>query len=304
MISLKTFDQWHSVVGYLATALLFFYYPIKKDDSKKFKVLIIIGILFSLLVPFLVEINSQEEQEKLISRYAKIFHSVVFILLLFCYQNKDKLLKSISNFFWFCYCLALFSFLELFVIEVLFSGKYQFVNTIYPFLQINFGIQDATFTFPLNYLIKFIFLSLFFRDLFKNLVLKRVFQYLMYALVLFELMQVFVFKSYQGYDSLSSTVKNILILGGTGLFLYHLYRNDSHGISLQKNPYFWLTMGLLLPALAEIFMEFVFEKLYHTDLLTFYKGYLVRNASQIVGFTLLIVGVWQAKYLPFLPKEY
>jgi hypothetical protein len=304
MIKFHTFDQWHSVVGYLTIALLFFYYLIKNDDSLKFKSFFLICIVLSIIIPFLVEVSTPLEQEKLIPRYAKIFHTVAFILLFFCYLNKEILLKSMPYFFWFCYFLGFFSLTELLLVDVLLSGKYQFVNTIFPFLQNHFGIQDFNFTAPLNYLIKFIFLSLFFRDLFQNPLKKRFFQYLMYALVLFELVMVFVFKSYQGYDSLSSTVKNVFILGSTGLFMYKLYRADSHGITLYKNPYFWLTLGLMLPALAEIFLEFIFTKLYQTDLLSFYKLYLVRNASQIVGFTLLIVGVWQAKYLRFLPKEY
>jgi uncharacterized integral membrane protein len=186
---------------------------------------------------------------------------------------------------------------------ILTKSFYYYTSHVKPFLEL-FGIQQITFLNPVHYFVRFIFLSLFFRDLFRNPLKKRFFQYLMYALVVFELVQVFVFKSYQGYDSLSSTVKNVFILGGTGMFMYKLYRADSHGISLYKNPYFWLTLGLMLPALAEIFLEFIFTKLYQTDLLSFYKLYLVRNASQIVGFTLLIVGVWQAKYLRFLPKEY
>ena len=120
----------------------------------------------------------------------------------------------------------------------------------------------------------------------------------------FELVQVFVFKSYQGYDSLSSTVKNFFILGGAGLLLYRVYLSPNVSLSLQKNPYFWICLGLILPALAELFLEFIFTKLYQTDPTTFYRLYLVRNASQMVGFTLLIVGVWQTKYLKYLPKAF
>ena len=166
------------------------------------------------------------------------------------------------------------------------------------------GTRTTSFLNPLSFLIKFIFLSLFLRDIFRSPQKKNFFQYLMYVLVLFEVIQVVIFKSYKEYNSVSSTVKNIFILGGMGLLLYKLYRTYSRGIPLQKNSYFWISLGFLLPALAEIFLEFIFTKLQKTDLLSFYKYYLIRNASQIVGFTLLIVGVWQAKYLRFLPKEY
>jgi branched-subunit amino acid transport protein AzlD len=302
MISFQTFDPLHTMIGFLTIVLLCFVYPIT-DSSNTFKILFFIGIIAAIFLPFLVLVTP-EEKEKLIMRSGKMVFSVSLVLLFYCYVNRELLQKTISNFFWFCYFLGIYTIISLFSIDVLFTSRYTWVKEVAPFLSNNFGIIDGNFTSPLNYLIKFIFLSLFFRDLFQHPLKKRFFQYLMYALVVFELVQVFVFKSYQGYDSLSSTVKNVFLLGGTGLFMYKLYHTDSQGISLYKNPYFWLTLGLMLPALAEIFLEFIFTKLYQTDLLSFYKLYLVRNASQIVGFTLLIVGVWQAKYLRFLPKEY
>jgi hypothetical protein len=301
-MNFQTFDQWHTLIGYLSFSVFFFFYLDAKENTK-FKSLFIFGVILVILLPFFVEIKT-EEQNKMTFRSGKIVQIFSLILMFYAYFKKEVLVNAIPKFYWYCYGLAFYNFLEILFSDVLLSGKYQFVNTIFPFLQNHFGIQDFNFTAPLNYLIKFIFLSLFFRDLFQDSLKKRFFQYLMYSLVVFELVQVFVFKSFQGYDSLSSTVKNVFILGSTGLFMYKLYRADSHGISLYKNPYFWLTLGFMLPALAEIFLEFIFTKLYQTDLLGFYKLYLIRNASQIVGFTLLIVGVWQAKYLRFLPKEY
>jgi hypothetical protein len=302
MITFQTFDPLHSMVGFLTIVLLCFVYPIT-GTSNTFKVLFFIGIIVAVFLPFFVSVTP-EEKEKLIMRSGKMTFTISLVLLYYCYLNKEFLQKVIPNFFWFSYFIGLYVILELVDIDILLTSRYKWVDVIFPFLKSRFGIVDFNFLAFINYLIKFIFVSLFFRDLFQDPLKKRFFQYLMYALVVFELVQVFVFKSYQGYDSLSSTVKNVFILGSTGWFMYKLYRADSHGISLYKNPYFWLTLGFMLPALAEIFLEFIFTKLYQTDLLGFYKLYLVRNASQIVGFTLLIVGVWQAKYLRFLPKEY
>lgn len=226
------------------------------------------------------------------------------ILVIIGFINRNKIVSNSPKWVWYLLVYsALLSLIELFLIKFILVKDFIYFSQVYSFMT-SLGIKNFNFISPPSYLIKFIFLSLFFRDLFQDPLKKRFFQYLMYALVVFELVQVFIYRSYQGYDSLSSTVKNVFILGGTGLFMYKLYRADSHGIVLYKNPYFWLTLGLMLPALAEIFLEFIFTKLYKTDLLSFYKLYLVRNASQIVGFTLLIVGVWQAKYLRFLPKEY
>lgn len=309
----ETFEQWYVLVGYLSAIFFLMIVPVLKINESPFiytkffiYFVVIIIVVFALITPFLVEIpieSAQDIQGKTLINSGKIAHIGTFILFYYAIQYRSYYTPAFKYFLGFIIAIAIYSAIELTIVEVLLSGKYQFWKSIFPFLQ-QFGISDTNFTSPFNYLIKFIFLSLFFRDLFQNTLKKRFFQYLMYALVVFELVMVFVFKSYQGYDSLSSTVKNLFIIGGVSLFLYQFYRTDTGKVPLGKNPYFWISLGLLLPALAEIFLEFIFTKLYQTDLEQFYKLYLFRNASQIVGFTLLIVGIWQAKYLRFLPKEY
>jgi hypothetical protein len=303
MITFPTFDEWHSVVGFVTAAFYFFIHPSGKSNSTAYKVFFFLIVLLGVISPLLVEIQPNEEQ-KLLGRSAKIAHTITFILLYYCYLHRETLQKSIPNFFRFTYFLGLYSLLELFLYEVLLSAKYQFVTIAGPYLQNNFGIVGFEFTSPISYLIKFIFIGLFLKDALQSEKWKVFFKYLIWALVIFELVQVFIFKSYQGYNSLSSTVKNFYILFGTSLLLYKIYSYPNVSLPLNKNPYFWICLGLILPALAELFLEFVFSKLYRTDLSHFFRLYLVRNASQIIGFTLLIIGVWQAKYLRFLPKEY
>lgn len=303
MISFQIFDQWHSVIGFFMAVLFFFVYPITNGNSTAFRVVFLLIVLIGIFAPLLVTIQSEEEQ-KLLSRSGKIVHTITFVMLFYCYYNRESLVKYIPYFFWFIYFLGLYSLLEWFLHDVLLSAKYQFYKTIGPFLENNFGIVGLEFTSPLSYLIKFILLSLLFKDAFEAKRYKIFFQYALWVLLLFELVQVFIFKSYQGYDSLSSTVKNFYILGGSGFLLFHIYKNKTIGLPLTKNSYFWICLGLILPVLTEILVEFIFSKLYRTDLSKFFEVYLYRNACEIVGFTLLIIGIWQAKYLRFLPREF
>ena len=139
--------------------------------------------------------------------------------------------------------IAILAFTEWLFIFVI---KHRYISKENALMILNFlGTRTTSFVNPLSYFIKFIFLGLFLRDVFGNPQKKRFFQYLMYALVLFELIQVVVSKSYKEYNSLSSTVKNIFILGGMGLLLYKLYRTESRGFPLQKNTYFWISLGFL-----------------------------------------------------------
>jgi hypothetical protein len=303
MLNFQTFDQYHIIFGFITVILFFIVYPITNGNSAKFRAAFFLGIFYVLVAPFIVDVTFNQ-QELLLTRSGKTLHTLTFILWFYCCINNSFFTNSILFFFWFCFALTLTSLLDIFLLDVIFVKKYGFLEITQPYLEREWGIKNMNFTAPLNYLIKFIFLGLFFRDSLQNHIWKKVFQYTVWALVGFELVQVFVLKSYQGYDSLSSTVKNIFILGGAGLLLYRVYASQNVSLSLQKNAYFWICLGLILPALAELFLEFIFNKLYETDQLSFYRLYLIRNASQMVGFTLLIVGVWQAKYLRFLPKEF
>lgn len=196
--------------------------------------------------------------------------------------------------------LAIMEWLLLDYIWVKSSVFYPDINPVFNRLQ----IQDTNFIGSISYFVRFVFLGLFFRDAIGDAFTKKFFQVAIILLVIFELVHVFVFKSYQGYDSLSSTIKNILIIGGVGLFLYKFYHTYIGQVLFVQNPYFWISLGLLFPAFCEIFLEFIFSKLYNTDEAMFYKLYIVRNITQVLGFVLLAVGFWKAKYLRFLPKEY
>lgn len=201
-------------------------------------------------------------------------------------------------------CFAILAVCEWVLIEWIFQESFPYYKShIFPFLN-SMNLEHMTFFNPLHYIIRFGFIGLFFRDLIKNKKWKISFEYVVWGLIIFQMIQIFIFSSYQGYDSLSSTIKNIFILLGTGLLLYQIYHNNQTNMPLNKNLYFWVCLGLLLPALSELFIEFILTKLYHTDTPAFYKSYLVRNICQVLGFILLIVGVQQAKYLRFLPKEY
>ncbi len=112
------------------------------------------------------------------------------------------------------------------------------------------------------------------------------------------------FKSYQSYYSNSLTLKNIFILTGSGLLLYRLHKAEISIISLYKNAYFWIAFALLTTAISELFLEFIFTKLLDSDLVSFYKLYLIRNTFQVVFFVMMIVAFLNTKYLRFLHEKY
>ncbi len=236
-----------------------------------------------------------------------IFYVLVFVNVvagLVAWQKRKGFANSsivwLAQMVWY---LAILAVMEWLLLKYVFKKSFIFFGDISPILK-ELQIQDTSFIGSVSYFVRFIFLGLFFRDAIGDAFTKKFFQTAIFLLIIFELIQIFVFKSYQGYDSLSSTIKNILIIGGVGLFLYKFYHTYVGQVSFVQNPYFWISLGLLFPAFCEIFLEFIFSKLYNTDEAMFYKWYIVRNISQVLGFVLLIIGFWKVKYLRFLPKEF
>ena len=312
-MSYAQFAQWYALSGYvllgvggLIGPLFWLHGPPAQPYRRVFAVVAIGVVALSVVIPISVLIPNEKADtvgQELLMRSGRIVDVYTAVVFGSAFVNRMALFPKLRYFFWLTYGMAVFVVISSILLDVLISTNYQFVRVVGPFLA-QFGIQDLNFTSPISYLIKFIFLSLLFRDLLASPRWKWVFQMALWVLVVFELMQMAVFKSYLVYDSLSSTVKNVFIIGATSIFLYQFYQATSVRISLQRNPYFWIMLGLLLPALAEIFLEFIFQKLYQTDTVGFYKWYLVRNASQMVGLMLMSVGIWYAKNLKYLPASY
>jgi hypothetical protein len=239
-------------------------------------------------------------------RYSALFILILKVGIWAFALTKQKYLSSYPT-KWFTVwigCCASLALIEWVLVEYIFHDSFPYYTThIMPFTKAN-NVDHMTFLNPIHYFVRFAFIGLFFRDLAKDKNWKTFFGYAILGLIMFELAQVFIFKSYQGYDSVSPTVKNIFVLAGSGLMLYRIYIHPNISVTLHKNLYFWIFMGLFLPSLAEVFLEFIFTKLYETDTISFYKWYLVRNASQILALILIMVGIWQYKFLRFLPKEY
>lgn len=229
-----------------------------------------------------------------------ILNGILALAYLISKPNKTKNINLVFKWSLFAFLLGLF---ELFLIKFIFVNDAFFIANIRPITR-PLGILDYSFISSISYILKFYFFGMPFSLIFANKRVQRIFIFLTWGLLLFELIMIFYFKSYQSYDSVSSTVKNIFILSGSGLLLYRIYKAEISNISLYKNSYFWIGFTLFTTAISELFLEFIFTKLHESDLVGFYKLYLVRNAFQVAFFIMMIVAFLNTKYLRFLPEKY
>ena len=249
-----------------------------------------------------MDLNQLEELLEWSSHF--LLMELLFLTILFWLNRRFVQYDSVRALY-VCYSASFFlAFLDWLFIVYFFTDNFPYLEShLIPIIR-KLDITSLTFISPFSYLVKFICIGFFFRAVIADARWKKIFKYVIVALVIFEIVQVIFFHTYRMYDSLSSTLKNIFLILGTSLFLFRFYNNDKISTRLQKNPYFWISLSLLLPALADIFLEFIFQKLHQTDTMGFYKLYIVRNTSQAIGLLLMIVAVRYFKNLRFLPKEY
>ncbi len=248
--------------------------------------------------------NNLEFWEKILEYCSNLMLVFQGITVLWAFKNKGNL-ESSAVIYIFYYCLLSFtlSLIEFILQKFILVREFIYFNEVYKFFT-SLGISDFNFISPFSYLIKFIFLGMFFRNIFLLEKLKTTFHYLIYLMVIFELVMVLVFDTYRVYDSLSSTIKNIFLMIGSGLFLFRFYNNSRSTSTLQNNPYFWFGIAIFLPSITDFFLEFIFYKLYKTDLSSFYKYYNIRNISQSIGLLFLCIGFHLSKRIKLLPLKY
>ena len=74
-------------------------------------------------------------------------------------------------------------------------------------------------------------------------------------------------------------------------------------VPLVKNTYFWISLGLIIPNLIGLFLHFTGKKIETTDKVLFVKLNMVHDLFQIVGFILIAVGFYYARYTKYLPQK-
>jgi hypothetical protein len=301
MIALEAFEDWLDLGKYTLFMLFGWLFFGPKNLYSPFIKNFVVGLfLLGIIVPFFV---STSNANALMMSTSELIKIALIIFFGFVAKSRASLQQHTPYFYFYWLAMALIAAGEFLLTKVVFSPDYTFYKAFTPIMNY-LEIADFNFISPFIYLVKFVLLGFFFRDALKEAQWKTRFTWLVYALVVFEMVMMLVFKSYRYYDSLSSTIKNLFIIFGSGLVLYKMYNTRNLPNKLYKNFFFWVCISFWGLSMSELFLEFVFTKLYDTDKVSFYRYYLIRNSIQIVSLIVFLKALWQIKYLKFIPHEY
>ena len=106
-------------------------------------------------------------------------------------------------------------------------------------------------------------------------------------------------EGYLVYGVFNPTADAVFAFALPLIYLGYLYRLDTM-VPLSKNPYFWISLGLVVPNLISLIFHFVGNKLLETDFILFAKLTIAKNGITVIGHILIAIGFYYARYVNFL----
>jgi hypothetical protein len=182
-----------------------------------------------------------------------------------------------------------------------YSSKY--FETIEPYINY-FEIQDTSFIGILFYVLVFIFIGKFYRILLGVKNNGKTVIWISYLLLLSSLVNYFFIEGYRVYGKFNPAVTAIFMFGVPVYYLFYLFKSNL-ALPIRQNPYFWLSLGVILPNLIGVFLFFVGDVVHKEDYQLFTILSSFKNAFLILGHILIAIGFWNAPYAKYitLPDE-
>jgi hypothetical protein len=108
-----------------------------------------------------------------------------------------------------------------------------------------------------------------------------------------------------GYNNFSSFSQTILVFYALILpcvHLWYIYREESK-VVLNRNPYFWIAFGIILPNVMSIWSNIYGSRLYEADFVLFCQVSIADILFYGIGMLLIARGFYFAYYAQYLPQQ-
>lgn len=241
------------------------------------------------------------EPEKIYNDLLLFYGRITFLTILipvFVAVWKYKFLNKILKLFLF-YLILTFVFGLIEQLFVWVASNTKLLNNLIK----AFNIGDTNFYQVVYYLKNFLVLGWIYALLLENYAstiwLKRVTAFLIVSVVF----NYFFGEGYNVYGVYNPTVDSIFCLLLPLFFLWFVYTDIRSKVHINKNSYFWISLGLAIPNLVSLILFLVGKKLYATNFVLFCQISLGRDVISVIGFILVSVGFYYARFTKYLPQH-
>ena len=108
-----------------------------------------------------------------------------------------------------------------------------------------------------------------------------------------------------GYNSnsvLGQSTMDFYVIFFTLIQFWDIYRENSK-VLLNRNPYFWINIGLLFPSVFSIWLSIFGTNLYEQDFILFCQVSIFSIVFYCIGMLLIARGFYFARYAQYLPNN-
>ncbi|PHN04143.1 hypothetical protein CRP01_23390 [Flavilitoribacter nigricans DSM 23189 = NBRC 102662] len=199
----------------------------------------------------------------------------------------------------FYYCLVTL-FVNLFEQGVIWVSANRF-HWIKDFIAY-FKIQNTFFLLILYYLKNFLLVGWFYSTLFPKNTFQRFIFPLSCILSVVALINHCFIEGYHAPGNLNPVLEGVFLILLPLSYLWYS-RSYSLRIPLKKNPYLWISIGILLPELLSLFLDLTGDYIYARDFILYVKLYSASNVLDIIGNLFLSLGFFYGRYALFIPPD-
>ena len=227
--------------------------------------------------------------------FGKIVTVAILLPIIVALWKRKHLNKALIIFAIYRFLALLFNILE----QVFYYIAVQYYESLKPWLDY-WQIEDTSFLTILYQLNNFAFLGWFYFLLLPTkygIWVKRL------AIILFiaALINYLFIEGYQGFGVFNPNATALFTAGIALFYLGYLYRSTL-ALPLKKNPYFWMSLGLIIPYVIGLFLYFVQDETHQDNYSFFLIMSILKNVFLIVGQICMAIGFWYAQNTKYISK--
>jgi hypothetical protein len=217
------------------------------------------------------------------------------IVALYFKEYWNEPLKRFFRFFFISFCIHVF--MQLFIWTV---GNYR--PYFLPYMN-KWNIRDTNFISILSYLNNFAFLGAFYVSTFKSLQLARIVKIISIALFFIALLNYFYIEDFRAYSFFNASASALFCFIIPLLHLWYVFSTDTT-VPIYKNSYFWVGLGMVIPNILGLFLNFTGNKIYATDVVLYFKLSITRYYFVIFSHALIAYAYYLSRFTKYLPAKW
>lgn len=164
------------------------------------------------------------------------------------------------------------------------------------------NIDSTNFLSIFAYTNRFIILGFYFYEVLQNRQKAKLVLYASWLLMTIVTYDYFFITGHNNYSSFSQALLSFYGLLMALLHLKYLY-TENNKVPLNKNPYFWISMGLLFPNIMTIWLELFGSYLQEADFILYCQVSICYIVFYCIGMLLIARGFYFSRYAKYLPRN-